>query len=411
MTAPFARVDEHALRSARVHVPARGPWWADVVFDEAPDVAGRVSLWLGALELVGTIQEAHDGVTGLERRSRIVAGAGGWGTLLAAKGYHNDAQIRALTVAQDAAREAGETLTDFAPATERIGVDYVRQAGPASRVLEDVIGGAAWWVGYDGQTRVGERSSGEATGYELLEVDPAAHVATLAADELDGLRIGTTIDGDQLDEPQTIRELAIEVTEEGVRARAWFGADDGGHGRIARALRSVVARFGDSRLFGLWAYRVIRTNVDRVELQPVDRGLGLPELIPVSMWPGVAGAHAELAAGAEVLVQFVNGQRTRPVVTHFAGKDGTGWTPAESILSASSKLRLGSESATEAGVLGNAQNSALDTFLDAVKTWAALVKTGVQGGGGALDNTAFDTAIATAKTDLDGALSAKVTLE
>ena len=45
------------------------------------------------------------------------------------------------------------------------------------------------------------------------------------------------------------------------------------------------------------------------------------------MWPGIAGAHAELAPGTEVLVEFVEGSRTMPIVTHFAGRSGTGFVP------------------------------------------------------------------------------------
>lgn len=327
---------ERAIR-VRLHVPPIGPWWADVDLDAtAPTLSGRVTLALGALELVGTIDASHDGTHGLQRRSRVVAGAGGWARLLPAKAYHNDARIRALTIAQDAAREAGETLSaSFAPAFERIGIDYVRQAGPAARVLEDVIGGAAWWVDYDGVTQVGERPTSDASpdDYEVLEHEPAEHVITLAVDDLTTVGIGSVL-SERLDAPQTVRELEIEYSAESFRVKAWTGGEDGGHGRIDRALRSIVARYTDSRLFGSWRYRVIRMASDRVELQAVRRGAGLPDVLPVSMWPGVAGAHAELTPGAEVLVEFIEGDRTMPIITHFAGKDGAGFVPVRLTLGA-----------------------------------------------------------------------------
>ncbi len=392
MTAAHARVNEHTLVSATVHVPAIGPWWAEVVFEEAPEVSGQVSLWIGGTELVGTIEATHDGVTGLQRRSRIVAGAGGWGELLAARAYHNDAQIRARTVAEDAAREAGEVLGDFAPAAERIGVDYVRQAGPASRVLEDVIGGAPWWVAYDGRTHVGARASAEASGYEVLEVEPASRVVTLAADEIDGIRIGYTLDGEQLDAPLTIAELTIRVTEEGVRVRAWCGdAELGSQGRLVRALRSIVGRLTDRQLLGPRKYRVVRRSADRVELQVVRRSQGLPDILPISMWPGVAGAHAELTEGAEVLVQWIDGDRTQPIVTHFAGKDGVGWTPANLTIDVTTLMKLG-QNAAEFVALAEKTKARIDTLQQAHDSHTHAVTGTADLGTGAVTGTAAVTA-------------------
>ena len=100
-----------------------------------------------------------------------------------------------------------------------------------------------------------------------------------------------------------------------------------GRGALTQALASAVARLTDQRLHGVYRYRVLRLSVDRVELQAVRKGAGLPDLLPVSMWPGVAGAHATLALGAEVLVQFVEGDRTMPIVTGFAGRGGQGHVP------------------------------------------------------------------------------------
>lgn len=382
MTLAYAAIDgERAIR-VRLHVPPIGPWWADVDLDAtAPALSGRVTLALGALELSGTIDASHDGTHAGGRSLRIVAGAGGWGRLLQAKAYHNDAQIRALTVAQDAAREAGEELAiGFSPAAERIGVDYVRQAGPASRVLEDVIGGAAWWVTYDGVTYVGERSSSEPSpdDYEVLEHEPAEHVITLAVDDLTTIGIGSVL-SERLDAPQTVREIEIEYGAESFRVKAWTGGEDGGHGRIDRALRSIVARYTDSRLFGSWRYRVIRMASDRVELQAVRRGAGLPDVLPVSMWPGVAGAHAELTPGAQVLVEFVEGDRTMPIITHFAGKDGVGWTPANVTLDATTLIKLGANAANFvalANLVGDRLASIRSAFNDHTHTTTATIGTG-----------------------------------
>lgn len=379
---PYAHVNGHEVTNVELHVPPLGPWFADVTFERAPDVEGAVTLALGALELSGTIAVHFEGTRGLQRMSRIVAGAGGWGTLLPPKAYHNDARVKARTVAEDAAREAGETLGDFAPAEERVGIDYVRQSGPASRVLEDVIGARAWWVDMAGATHVGERESTEADpdAYTVLEYEPAARVVTLAVDDLTAVAIGSVLSAD-LDSPQTVRELTVRVTPDAVRVRAWTGAQTAGRGRLAGALQRIVARATDGRLHGLWRYRVVQMSGDRVELQAVRQRPGLPDVLPISMWPGVAGAHAELAGGAEVLVQFIEGDRTQPIVTHFAGKDGVGWVPANLLLDASTRIDLGA-GAESFVALADAVKDELDAIEATLDTGTTPVGSG--GGGGAV---------------------------
>lgn len=340
MTAPFATLDGQLVASARVHVPGRGPWFADVDLLEAPTLpSGRVVLALGELALSGTVDARYAGAFGLQRRVRLVAGAGAWGVALPAKGYHNDAGLRAGTIAGDAAREAGELIGGFAPAAERVGADYVRQAGPASRALEDVIGGVPWWVDYDGTTQVGTRPAAAAAPgtFEVLEHDPRARLVTLATDDLRSVGIGSVLSDARLEGPQTVRELELEVVAEAVRVKAWCGGEAGSRGRLASAVEAIVERILARHLWGTWRYRVVQMSgapPNRVELQAMSRAAGLPDVIPASMAPGVSGAHARLTPGVEVLVEFVEGDRTRPVVTHFAGAGQGGFVPARLTLGA-----------------------------------------------------------------------------
>jgi len=329
----YSTIDGHPCARVEVHVPAVGPWWADVDCTEAPSLAGAVVLVVGALELRGTVDAGAAGTFGLQARARVVAGGGGWGSLLAAKAYHNDAGVSALLVAQDAAREAGEVLGAFSPAVARLGVDYVRQSGPASRVLEDVIGaGVEWWVGYDGATVVGARPevAAPAGAYELVDADPRSRCALLAVDDLSLIGIGSIL-SERLDDAQTVRELVLDVTPDASRVRVWSGDTRGS--RLAAALRSVVARASDRRLHGLWRYRVIRMagveDNTRVELQAMSRAAGLPDILPISSMMGIPGCTAFLTPGAEVIVQFLEGDRTLPRVTHYVGKGGPGFLPVE----------------------------------------------------------------------------------
>lgn len=386
MTAPYATVEGEPAQSVRLHVAASGPWFADVELEGAPALSGRVDLALGATTLSGTILTRETGAHMERRRMRIVAGAGAWGTLLPAKPYHSDSGVRALLVAQDAAREAGESLgDDFAPSVDRIGIDYVRTAGAAARVLEDVIGTAAWWVDYAGVTRVGARPTAAArTGaYVVAEYDPRERVVDLTLDEdaLSLVGIGTIL-SEGLEDPQTVRELDVHVAPEGVRLRAWCGGQTSARGQLLDAVRAIVDRATDRKLFGLWRYRVIRMSGNpeaptgpRVHLQSIRRDIGLPDIEPISMWPGVPGAHARLRNSTEVLVQFVEGDRTRPVITHFVGNDGQLWDPRELIFEAALG-KLGVNAAT-----GVAKEDLVEGQLQRLRDAIANAATGASDGG------------------------------
>lgn len=377
MTA-WATCASQPVRRVLLHVPTQGPWWADVDFEGAPDVAGMVTLALGELELVGTVDARETGTHALERRLRIVAGAGGWGTLLAARAYHNDAGVLARSVLEDAAREAGETLdASAAPSAARLAVDYVREAGPASRVLEEAIGSASWWVAYDGTTHVGARSEAAADvgTYEVLDFEPRSHVVTLAADDLASVGVGSVL-SERLDEPQTVRELEIEASGDGIRARAWCGTA-ARRGRLADAVSTVVERLTDRRIWGARRYRVVQMSSDRVELQVVRRASGLPDVLPVSMHPGAPGVHADLTPGAEVLVQFEDGSRELPFISHFMGKDGVGWAPVNLTLDATSTIKAGAN-ATKAPAW------AIEIRAELVKIAGALAQAQASPGGGPL---------------------------
>lgn len=325
----FATVNGVRATRVRLVVPNRGAWSADVILEDNTAVEGRVTIRIGELALSGTVA-AQSGSFGLRRSLRIVAGAGGWGHIVGPRSYHNDAGVRAREVINEVTRENGETFAEFSPTFERIGIDYIQQLGSAAQVLDDVIGSAYWWVDYEGLTHVGERTSlTPAEGsYEVLEHDPRAQVVLLAVDDLRAIQVGSVL-SERLDAPQTVRELELLIGPEGTRLKAWCGGHGATRGQIADTFASIVKHLESDKLFGLWRYVVDEMVVDRVHLKAVNQSAGLPHLLHVSMRPGIAGAHAELAKGAEVLVEFVEGDRTKPVITHFSGKNGAAWLPTK----------------------------------------------------------------------------------
>jgi hypothetical protein len=71
-------------------------------------------------------------------------------------------------------------------------------------------------------------------------------------------------------------------------------------------------------------------------------------------------------------------------------------------------VELADEGASQAFVKGNAQQSALDTFLIALNSWAAEVGAGIPTGTTPPTQAAFITAIGTLQTDLANALSTRI---
>lgn len=128
-------------------VPAWGIWHADVYLDRGDTLSGAVTLQLADITAQGTIVR---GISFLGQSGyRIVGGAAGWQTDVPSRQYANPVALTLSTVLQDTAATIGETVV--IPVDRTIGTAYVRQAGRASLVLQQLAQGA-WYVDYDGKT-------------------------------------------------------------------------------------------------------------------------------------------------------------------------------------------------------------------------------------------------------------------
>jgi len=321
MTEPvYVSANGFPVTRASVVVGWGGPWTAEVHMPNANVLTAPVRLRIGSLELVGAPVEGSDGVYADQRRVRLAGGAAGWAKTVTGRGYHNDAGVKGRLVAEDAARDVGETLGDFIPSAERVGVDFAREPGPASRALEAVSGSAAWWVDYAGVTQVGLRPVTAAArgSYVVLSYDPSNRTAELQMDDPTSVRVGSTL-VDGLDVPGVVREIELVASGDGpLTMHVWLGGTSQDAGRLASLLGAIAARATDGRLYGLYRYRVVERHGDgRLDLQGVDKALGLPDLRSITPWPGVAGVRMTVAAGGQVLVAFADGDRARPVVTSY----------------------------------------------------------------------------------------------
>lgn len=74
-------------------------------------------------------------------------------------------------------------------------------------------------------------------------------------------------------------------------------------------------------------YRVVSVNVDgRANLQAVKKG-PWPDILPTPIRAGVPGVETELATGSICLVEFIEGDASLPVITHFSATTEGGWAP------------------------------------------------------------------------------------
>lgn len=113
--------------------------------------------------------------------------------------------------------------------------------------------------------------------------------------------------------------------------------------RVLEALRVLVREIMAPTAYHVPVrYRVVLASAgDRLELQIVRKVSGFPDTLPLSMQPGAPGAKGTPALGSMVLVQFIEGDPSLPVVTHFARPDEQGFIPTAASVDASGTLQLG----------------------------------------------------------------------
>jgi len=315
----FFAVDGHRVQRLTTSVPPNGPWWADAVFDEAVELTGSATVSLGSLELHGTVDPRYSGSFGGARSARVVAGGGGWATDLPRKSYSDPAGVKALQIATDSAREAGETLGTFDPPSERVGTHFVRRAGRASWALERLLGDRPWWVDYAGVTHGGWRAEVEAdgTGFSLLSYSPRSRIAVLSVDDPAALCVGSILtpaatDG-RLAEALTIRELAFIVEKNTFRAEAWCGGGPSSDSRLGTALGAAVRALTDGELLGVYRYRVAIMGDKSADLQAVSKARGLPDVLRVDQ-AQTGGTWVKFSPGQIVYVLFVAGDPADPKI-------------------------------------------------------------------------------------------------
>jgi hypothetical protein len=304
--------------TVRLLIPAVGVWTADVdvTLDDVTKIpSGKTVLQIRDRKLQCTVDDASSGRFGETFRARVVGGAGGWSSPVPARDYANDAGVMTSTVFSTTAAAVGETIQ--VPTPERLGVHYVRQAGPAAQVLSSV----AWYVDFDGITHVGARPSQVLSAdHTVMSWDALTHIATIGADDL--IEPGTVLTDSRFD-TITVREIEQIFQADGARATAF--CDNGSDPQLSPlmvALYAAARAATGSKFLARYRYRIVQEKPGgRLSLQAVNKSAGIPDALPISIWPGFQGISGHVAPGAIVLVDFVEGNPALPIVTAF--EDGT----------------------------------------------------------------------------------------
>lgn len=353
------------IANVRLFLPWRGRWIADVDIDLGNASAaplGSQVLTIGSTTMAGTVDPDRSGFFGQKATLRLLAGGGGWQKQVLAKAWHNDAGVKSSNVLSSTASEIGETVQDASPVT--LGSDFTRPAGAASQVLE----GLEWRVDLDGVTRIGTRTTPMApSSLQVLEWDGDRQRADFACDDvvLPGTQVTDTRFGTIV-----FRDVEQTFTDSGARGTAWCG--DTGASRLVGALTAFVRQRAGRALLAKYRYRILSEASDgRLTLQSVERGRGLPDMIPLTVWPGMAGLSATYAQGTECLVEFVAGDPSRPIVTGFQ----SGSSPSVMTIDATGTLLLTS-GASDFVALASLVNAQFTALKNAFNAWTPVPNDG-----------------------------------
>lgn len=325
--------------SMRLLQPYRGVWLADCEIDPdqialAPS-SGKVSLSIGvppAATLLGTIDPRGSGTFVEFAHLRVLGGGAGWDKPVRPQHYHSDGGLPSTVPISATATEVGEVANVLAPTP--LGPDFVRTAGPASRVLE---GQTSWWVDIAGVTQVGPRPPVVADpSLTVIRWDPATQVAEFTCDTLvlpGTVLVDPRIGGGQV----TARDVEQTFDGRGSHGIAWCAVSS--VSQLMNDLRSMVDEFSGRKYLAGYLYRVVLQNSldGRLQLQAVNPTQGVPDTLPLSPWMGLSGASAKLTPGSLVRVTFLAGDASGPIVDSYQ----PGQLPIESTVDATAVVHIG----------------------------------------------------------------------
>jgi hypothetical protein len=387
--------DSPVLDGSTISVPRVGAWHADLVVDKPDALTGRVAVNIGegAVVLRGSV--AQGGAFVDTTRVRLVAGAGGLGTIAEPKHYSG---VSLGLVLGDLLSKAGETLSATADSSvlSRPVEHWTTLGLPIGRIIarlmSSVAADAVWRVLPDGTVWVGIETWPDSglteDDYQITHQADEQDMAVVGI-EVPRLMPGTTLGG----RPVSYVEYKIGP---GVRMEAWFG--DGEHDRFKAAISGAVkGALPDLEYRAWWEATIDHQAGNTVDLAP-DAGELVPTMGSVPLAFGIPGVTAEGASGGRALVGWAGGDPSKPRAFAFDPEINV-----TKLVIAAVALFLGAEAGAEPVPMGMKLNAALEGFAAALGAYAAAIKTVADPSGAA--TVALSTAIGVLTAQLTAALA------
>jgi hypothetical protein len=380
------------VHTMRWHAAWSGVWSAEI--DYAGDVSPSGKVAIASTEgiaLVGTVDSERSGVFGEKRHLHVNGGGGGWSKKPREQHYHSDIGLPLQVVASTTAAEVGELVTVLFPLV--VGLDYTRSGKlPASQIFEGL--GLDWWVATTGVTFVGIRPPlPPHPSLTVLDWQPEHGTVSFTCESL--VEPGTVLVDTRFGR-KIVREVEAVVSSGSVSGTLFVAdapPENGSASELADLLSSVARSATRADYSRFYEYVVIAMAGDRVELQSISRGAGMPDILPASVWAGSSGYKATLAPASRVLVGFRGGDPTKPFVAFYEEPEGDGWRPLASELDALFSLTIGKQAL--AVILGDVMTAQPIARAPAIAAFATAVATAI--------TAAASAATATGVTPVTGA--------
>ena len=337
----FASVAGLQIVGGELLIPLIGAWTADLHLAGAGEIpSGPVSVVIGNLTLSGSVYRWA--TYGGQTRARLVGGAGGWRTSIAAQGYGSNAGIQLSLILGDAAAACGETID--VPASVSVGNGYARMAF-ASSVAGDVLWQAlsqglipGWYVDATGTTQATSwPATTIATPFVPESQRPDEGIVIVATEDYVSWMPGASFTHPLLQGSFTVAGVNYVWDDSGkFRFEVLTGAAD----RFLGTVQALVdQRTAPLRFAFTYEYAISNPTLTTIDATPTDSTLGLPELQGVQL-RGSSIANFIPATGALCHIVFINGDPAQPRCTWCQADSSTG--PSEiNIAPNSSNLQPG----------------------------------------------------------------------
>lgn len=315
---------------AEIVMPIRGAWTASVHIEAEAIVDGLLELSYKSAKWSCSV--IASGVYGGRRLVRLVGGAGGLGTTLAAKHYR---EITLRTVLDDIMRASGEKLssTVLGIVLDRDLPTWTRSEGNAGTALGELAEkfGMTWRVLRDGTIWIGTETWPEVTGQFVITSEQPQNSRMTVAPETAFLVPGSTF------RTRRVTEVVYNVGDSEVRAQLLFESPG-----LADMLRNLVRSFTRNDRYRAAYFGSVATQHDdgTLDIKLETSLVPSPSNVPIRY--GIPGISAKVKAGARVAVTYEDGDQRRPVATvwDLASVEELNIT-AEKIITHSASVELG----------------------------------------------------------------------